>query len=91
MRYTAAPLTVALAAACSTGRMRRIIPTDWVGRVAVSPPKVCPGLTVSAHGGHAHARALTGGSLEITVRLPSRAKASTAIPPPQQAALTGPR
>jgi hypothetical protein len=23
--------------------MRRIMPTDWVGRAAVSPPKVCPG------------------------------------------------
>jgi signal transduction histidine kinase len=41
-----------------------------------------------AHGGDAHARALPGGGLEVTVRLPVRAEATMAIPSPQQAALT---
>jgi signal transduction histidine kinase len=43
-----------------------------------------------AHGGDAHARALPGGGLEVTVRLPARTETSTAIPPPQ-AASTGAR
>jgi signal transduction histidine kinase len=38
-----------------------------------------------AHGGHAHATALPGGGLEVTVRLPVRAEATMAIPPPQAA------
>jgi signal transduction histidine kinase len=41
-----------------------------------------------AHGGDAHAMALPGGGLQVTVRLPVRAQATMAIPPPQQAALT---
>jgi signal transduction histidine kinase len=41
-----------------------------------------------AHGGDAHARALPDGGLEVTVRLPTRAQASTAIPSPQRAALS---
>jgi signal transduction histidine kinase len=40
-----------------------------------------------AHGGDAHARALPGGGLEVTARLPVRTETNTAIPPPQQAAL----
>jgi len=40
-----------------------------------------------AHGGDAHAMALAGGGLEVTVRLPVRAQATMAIPSPQQAAL----
>src|SRR6266540_3824294 len=47
LRYTAAPLTEAIAAVWSTGPMRRIIPTDSLGRTASSPPKVCPGLIVN--------------------------------------------
>jgi signal transduction histidine kinase len=41
-----------------------------------------------AHGGDAHARALPGGGLEVTVRLPVRTETSTAIPSAPQAALT---
>ena len=44
-----------------------------------------------AHGGDAHATALAGGGLQVTVRLPARAETTTAtIPSPQQAALTRP-
>jgi signal transduction histidine kinase len=43
-----------------------------------------------AHGGHAHARALPDGGLEVTVRLPVRAETSVAVPSPQRAALTRP-
>jgi signal transduction histidine kinase len=38
-----------------------------------------------AHGGDAHAMALAGGGLQVTVRLPVRAQATMAIPPPQAA------
>ncbi len=43
-----------------------------------------------AHGGDAHAVALAGGGLQVTVRLPVRAEATMAIPP-AQAALPRPR
>jgi signal transduction histidine kinase len=43
-----------------------------------------------AHGGDAHAVALAGGGLQVTVRLPVRAQATMAIPP-AQAALPRPR
>jgi hypothetical protein len=66
------------------------------GRVASPAPGAGLGLSIvravaRAHGGDAHATALAGGGLEVTVRLPLRAQASTAIPPPQQAASTGAR
>jgi signal transduction histidine kinase len=44
-----------------------------------------------AHGGDAHATALAGGGLEVTVRLPARVETTTAtIPSPRRAALTRP-
>jgi signal transduction histidine kinase len=65
------------------------------GRVASPAGGAGLGLSIvravaRAHGGDAHATALTGGGLEVTVRLPVRTEASTAIPP-RQAALTGAR
>jgi signal transduction histidine kinase len=65
------------------------------GRVASPAAGAGLGLSIvravaRAHGGDAHARALAGGGLEVTVRLPVRTEASTAIPP-RQAALTGVR
>jgi signal transduction histidine kinase len=38
-----------------------------------------------AHGGDAHAQALAGGGLEVTVWLPARAQATKAVPPLQAA------
>jgi signal transduction histidine kinase len=80
------------------------IPTDQVeslfepfrrlhGRVASPVRGAGLGLSIvrsvaRAHGGEARARALPGGGLEVTVRLPVRAEAGMAIPSPQQAALT---
>jgi signal transduction histidine kinase len=65
------------------------------GRVATSVRGAGLGLSIvrsvaRAHGGDAHARALPGGGLEVTVRLPVRAQATMAVPPPQ-AALPRPR
>jgi len=59
------------------------------GRVASATRGAGLGLSIvrsvaHAHGGHAHARALPDGGLEVTVRLPVRAEATMAIPPPQQ-------
>jgi signal transduction histidine kinase len=81
------------------------IPTDQVdtlfepfrrldGRVASPTRGAGLGLSIVrsvayAHGGHAYARALPQGGLEVTVRLPTRAEPTTAIPP-RQAALTRP-
>ncbi len=61
------------------------------GRVASPARGAGLGLSIvrsvaRAHGGHAHARALPDGGLEVTVQLPVRAETSAAIPP-QQAAL----
>jgi signal transduction histidine kinase len=68
------------------------------GRVASASAVRGAGLGLSivrsvarAHGGDAHARALPGGGLEVTVRLPVRAQATMAIPSPLQAALPRPR
>jgi signal transduction histidine kinase len=77
------------------------IPTDQVeglfepfrrlhGRVASPTRGAGLGLSIvrsvaRAHGGDAHARALPDGGLEVTVRLPVRAAATMAIPPPQAA------
>jgi signal transduction histidine kinase len=68
------------------------------GRVASASPVRGAGLGLSivrsvarAHGGDAHAIALAGGGLQVTVRLPVRAQATMAIPSPQRAALPGPR
>jgi signal transduction histidine kinase len=64
------------------------------GRVASSVRGAGLGLSIvrsvaRAHGGDAHATALAGGGLQVTVRLPARAETTTAtIPSPQQAALT---
>jgi signal transduction histidine kinase len=82
------------------------IPTDQVeslfepfrrlhGRVASSARGAGLGLSIvrsvaRAHGGDAHATALAGGGLEVTVRLPARAETTTAHPSPQRAALTRP-
>jgi signal transduction histidine kinase len=60
------------------------------GRVASPTRGAGLGLSIvrsvaRAHGGHAHARALPGGGLEVTVRLPVRTAATIAIPPPQAA------
>jgi signal transduction histidine kinase len=79
----------------------RTIPTDQVeglfepfrrlnGRVASAVRGAGLGLSIvrsvaRAHGGDAHARALPAGGLEVTVRLPVRAAATMAIPPPQAA------
>jgi signal transduction histidine kinase len=65
------------------------------GRVASSARGAGLGLSIvrsvaRAHGGDAHAAALDGGGLEVTVRLPAHAEATTAIPSPQRAALTRP-
>jgi signal transduction histidine kinase len=66
------------------------------GRVASSARGAGLGLPIvrsvaRAHGGDAHATALAGGGLEVTVRLPARAETTTAtIPSPQRAALTRP-
>jgi signal transduction histidine kinase len=84
----------------------RAIPADRVeslfepfrrlhGRVASPAAGAGLGLSIvravaRTHGGNAHARALPDGGLEVTVRLPVRTEASTAIPP-RQAALTGAR
>jgi signal transduction histidine kinase len=62
------------------------------GRVASPARGAGLGLSIvrsvaRAHGGHAHARALPDGGLEVTVRLPTRAAATMAIPSPPQAAL----
>jgi signal transduction histidine kinase len=66
------------------------------GRVASPAPSAGLGLSIvravaRAHGGDAHATALAAGGLEVTVRLPLRAQAGTAILSPQQAASTGAR
>jgi signal transduction histidine kinase len=82
----------------------RAIPADQVeslfepfrrldGRVASPTRGAGLGLSIvrsvaRAHGGHAHATALAGGGLEVTVRLPVRAQTTTAVPSPQRAALT---
>jgi signal transduction histidine kinase len=82
----------------------RDIPSDQVeslfepfrrldGRVASAVRGAGLGLSIvrsvaRAHGGDAHAMALTGGGLQVTVRLPARAETTTAIPSPQRAALT---
>ena len=79
----------------------REIPTDQVeglfepfrrlhGRVASPTRGAGLGLSIvrsvaRAHGGHAHARALPDGGLEVTVRLPARAQATKAVPPLQAA------
>jgi signal transduction histidine kinase len=62
------------------------------GRVASASAVRGAGLGLSivrsvarAHGGDAHAVALAGGGLQVTVRLPVRAQATMAIPPPQAA------
>jgi signal transduction histidine kinase len=60
------------------------------GRVASPTRGAGLGLSIvrsvaGAHGGHAHAGALPDGGLEVTVRLPVRAAATMAIPPPQAA------
>jgi signal transduction histidine kinase len=62
------------------------------GRVASASAVRGAGLGLSivrsvarAHGGDAHAMALAGGGLQVTVRLPVRAQATMAIPPPQAA------
>jgi signal transduction histidine kinase len=79
----------------------RAIPPDQVeglfepfrrlkGRVASPARGAGLGLSIvrsvaRAHGGDAHARALPDGGLEVTVRLPTHAAATMAIPPPQAA------
>jgi signal transduction histidine kinase len=60
------------------------------GRVASPAGGAGLGLSIvrsvaRTHGGDAHARALPDGGLEVTVRLPARAEATMAIPPPQAA------
>jgi signal transduction histidine kinase len=62
------------------------------GRVASASAVRGAGLGLSivrsvarAHGGDAHAIALAGGGLQVTVRLPARAEATMAIPPAQAA------
>jgi signal transduction histidine kinase len=66
------------------------------GRVASSARGAGLGLSIvrsvaRAHGGDAHATALAGGGLEVTVRLPARAETTTAtIPSPRRAVLTRP-
>jgi signal transduction histidine kinase len=60
------------------------------GRVASPTRGAGLGLSIvrsvaRAHGGHAHARALPDGGLEVTVRLPARAQATKAVPPLQAA------
>jgi signal transduction histidine kinase len=66
------------------------------GRVASSARGAGLGLSIvrsvaRAHGGDAHATALAGGGLEVTVRLAARAETTTAtIPSPRRAALTRP-
>jgi signal transduction histidine kinase len=81
----------------------RAIPPDQVdslfepfrrldGRVASHAGGAGLGLSIvrsvaRAHGGHAHARALPGGGLEVTVRLPACAAATVAVPAPPQVAL----
>jgi signal transduction histidine kinase len=62
------------------------------GRVASPTRGAGLGLSIvrsvgRAHGGHTTARALPGGGLEVTVQLPTRAAATMATPPPQQAAM----
>jgi signal transduction histidine kinase len=73
------------------------IPADQVGTLfepfrrldgRVASPTRGAGLGLSivrsvagAHGGHAHARALPDGGLEVTVRLPVHAETSVTIPP----------
>jgi signal transduction histidine kinase len=64
------------------------------GRVASTTRGAGLGLSIvrsvaRAHGGDAHAGALPGGGLEVTVRLPVRAPAIRAIPPPPNAELGG--
>jgi len=82
----------------------RAIPPDQVeslfepfrrlhGRVASPARGAGLGLSIvrsvaRAHGGDTTARALAAGGLEVAVRLPTRTQATTATPPPQQAALT---
>jgi signal transduction histidine kinase len=58
------------------------------GRVASSARGAGLGLPIvrsvaRAHGGDAHATALAGGGLEVTVRLPARAETTTATIPPR--------
>jgi signal transduction histidine kinase len=60
------------------------------GRVASAVRGAGLGLSIvrsvaRAHGGDAHAMALTGGGLQVTVRLPARAEARTATAPPRPA------
>jgi signal transduction histidine kinase len=60
------------------------------GRVASATRGAGLGLSIvrsvaRVHGGDAHAQALPGGGLEVTVRLPLRVPATMAIPPPQAA------
>jgi signal transduction histidine kinase len=60
------------------------------GRVASPARGAGLGLSIvrsvaRAHGGQATARALPGGGLEVTVRLPARAETTTVIPPAQAA------
>jgi signal transduction histidine kinase len=65
------------------------------GRVASAVRGAGLGLSIvrsvaHAHGGDAHATALAGGGLQVTVRLPAHAETTTAIPSPQRAALGRP-
>jgi signal transduction histidine kinase len=58
------------------------------GRVASPTRGAGLGLSIvrsvaRAHGGHAHARALANGGLEVTVRLPTPAEATMATSPPR--------